>query len=156
MATIGIENILGDLATRSSAPVIPSAVLTEGGTICLDFEGPSFDPITLGYDVTVDAGDAAGHVHQHAVHVTDDPVRRAGPSRSSVAVDRVCTETITAHPCRGADGLVGNDLRRRSDRDRQGDGQAGAGLVVTNDSLLGPLTTNRAGGHGLRKRGDRR
>ena len=86
VATIGTESIGGDLATAALNAGDPSGILEEGGTICLDYEGPSFDPITLGYDVTVDQDAASGTYTNEAVHVTDDPYDEAAVATASVEV----------------------------------------------------------------------
>jgi hypothetical protein len=96
-ATIGTENILGDLATSLLDASDPSTLLEEGGSICLDYEGPSFETITLGYDVTVDVGAASGTYTNEAVHVTDDPYAEPVTASASVEVEGVveCTRLIT-------------------------------------------------------------
>jgi alpha-tubulin suppressor-like RCC1 family protein len=72
-ATIGLENILGDQAAAVLSAGDPSTVLEDGSSVCFDYEGPSFDPITVGYDVTVDADAPFGTYTNEAVHTTDDP-----------------------------------------------------------------------------------
>ena len=94
-ATIGIENILGDLATAVVGAGDPSTVLEDDGTICLDFQGPSFDPITLGYDVTVDDGAPSGTYTNTLVHVTDDPFAQPVTITNALEVAVDCSRTIT-------------------------------------------------------------
>ncbi len=96
LATIGVEDVLGELATSVVSAGDPGAVLTEGGTICLDFEGPSFDPITVGYDATVDAGTLPGTYTNQLVHVTDDPYAEPVTIGAAVEVGVACARTITA------------------------------------------------------------
>jgi uncharacterized repeat protein (TIGR01451 family) len=84
-ATIGIENILGDTATSVLNAGDPSTVVQDGGTICLDYRASTLDPVSLDYDVTVDAGAAPGVYATEAVHVTDDPF--AEPATVSVGVE---------------------------------------------------------------------
>jgi uncharacterized repeat protein (TIGR01451 family) len=84
-ATIGIENILGDLATAPLNAGDPAGVIEDGGSICLDYEGPTFDVITLGYDVTVDPDAESGIYTNEVVHVTDDP--GAQPATTSTDVE---------------------------------------------------------------------
>jgi hypothetical protein len=122
----------------------PSTVLAPGASICLDYEGPSFDPATLGYSVTVDTGALPGTYTNNAVHVTDDPFAQPVTVSASVAVNRVCTQTITrSHfgalnvnsgtTCIDGALVVGNVTV-----------EPGAGLVTTNSTLIGSLTTSGA------------
>ena len=91
----------------------PSTVLDgRAGRSASTTTGPSFDPATLGYSVTVSHGTLPGTYTNNAVHVTDDPFAQPVTVSASVAVTRVCTKTITAHPARGPDGLLGHDLPR--------------------------------------------
>jgi hypothetical protein len=84
-ATIGIENIHGDMATSVLNAGDPRTVLQDGGTICLDYRGPTFDPVSLAYDVTVDADAVPGVYATEVVHVTDDPF--AEPATAAVDVE---------------------------------------------------------------------
>ena len=126
VATIGIEDILGTNATAVVSAGSPSAALAPAGTICLDYEGPTFDPATLAYSATVATGALPGTYTNNAVHVTDDPFAQPGTVSASVAVNRVCTKTIDPHPPRCTDRLLRHDLHQRGPRGRQGDGQARA------------------------------
>ncbi len=92
-ATIGTENILGTLATAAVNAANPSAALTAGGTICLDYDGPSFDPITVEYDVTVADNAFTGTYTNAAVHTTDDPFAEPATASDSVSVDGVPNPT---------------------------------------------------------------
>ncbi|HSM43879.1 MAG TPA: DUF11 domain-containing protein, partial [Acidimicrobiia bacterium] len=92
LATIGTESIGGDLATAVLNAGDPSDVLEEGGTFCFDYEGPSFDPITFGYDVTVDADAASGTYTNEAVHVTDDPYDQPAVASANVEVTGLETD----------------------------------------------------------------
>ena len=73
----------------------PAGLLQTGGSICLNFEGPSFDPITVGYDVTVDAGTPSGTYTNEAVHVTDDPFAEPVTVTEDLDVAVDCTRTIS-------------------------------------------------------------
>lgn len=96
-ATIGIEHILGETATAVLNVDDPSTVLEPGGTICLDWEGPSFDPVTLTYDVTVDDGVFTGTYTNEAVHTTDDPFAQEETASVDVAVAGLapCTDVVS-------------------------------------------------------------
>jgi hypothetical protein len=142
VATIGVEDILGELATALVAASDPSAVLAAGGTICLDYEGPSFDPVTLGYSATVDAGALPGTYTNNAVHITDDPYAQPVVVSEGLAVDRVCTSTISqthigpltvgsGTTCVDGAIVIGKVTVQR-----------GAGLVVTDSFLVGPLNAS--------------
>lgn len=85
-STIGTENILGTLATAALNAGDPSGILEEGGTICLDYEGPSFGEITLAYDVTVDEDAEPGIYTNEVVHVTDDPFAQPATTSTDVEV----------------------------------------------------------------------
>lgn len=93
IATIGIENFLGTLATAAVNAADPSAALTAGGTICLDYDGPTFDPITVEYDVMVADNAFTGTYTNAAVHTTDDPYAEPATASDSVAVDGVPNPT---------------------------------------------------------------
>lgn len=85
-ATIGIENLAGTLGTTVVNAGDPSSVLTEGGSICLDYVAPSFDPVALSYDVTVDADAVTGTYTNSAEHVTNDPFDESASAPVDVAV----------------------------------------------------------------------
>ncbi|MET0459049.1 MAG: pre-peptidase C-terminal domain-containing protein, partial [Ilumatobacteraceae bacterium] len=106
-ATIGIESILGDQATAVLNAGDPSSVLEDGGTICLDYEGPSYEPITVGYDVTVDAGAAPGTYTNALVHITDDPYAQPVTVSTDVEVDIECTRVLTGGRVGGLDVASG-------------------------------------------------
>ncbi len=95
-ATIGIENLAGTLATSLLDAGDPSALLTEGGSICLDYIAPSFDPITVGYDVTVDDGAFSGTYTNAAVHTTDDPFAQEATASVDVEITGIepCSDVI--------------------------------------------------------------
>jgi uncharacterized repeat protein (TIGR01451 family) len=98
-ATIGIENIAGDNATAVLSNGDPSTVLTGPGSICLNYEPVVSDPITFGYDVTVDADAHTGVATNAAVHVTDDPYALPVTASVDVAITGneppPCTKVIT-------------------------------------------------------------
>src|SRR5690606_24695912 len=71
LATIGSENLAGTQATTHVNAGDPSGAITAGGTLCLDYVGPSFEPVTLSYEVTVRPNAKPGTYTNEAVHVTD-------------------------------------------------------------------------------------
>ncbi|MFD2025379.1 S8 family serine peptidase [Promicromonospora aerolata] len=72
-ATIGIENLAGTLGTAVVNAGDPTEALADGGSICLDYAGPSLDPVELSYDVTVDQDATTGTYTNSAEHITSDP-----------------------------------------------------------------------------------
>jgi uncharacterized repeat protein (TIGR01451 family) len=149
VATIGTESILGDLATAVLNASDPSAVLEEGGSFCLDYEGASFDPITLGYDVTVDEDATSGTYTNEAVHTTDDPYARPETATASVEVtgtdpEPECTDTITGQhtgPLTISDGTTCLDGAAVTGPVTV---RPGAGLVADGARITGPVTAQGA------------
>jgi hypothetical protein len=70
-ATIGVEDQLGAKATKYLYGA-PSAVVTSGRNVCFDYQGPNFAPVTITYEVTVNAN-ASGTLVNNAVHNTNNP-----------------------------------------------------------------------------------
>ncbi len=103
-ATIGIESILGDRATARLRAANPAPVLQGPGTICLDYVGPQFAPITVGYRVTVAANATPGTLTNAAVHNTDDPF--AQPVTASD--DVVITPAVAPSAPRSVQAAPGN------------------------------------------------
>jgi uncharacterized repeat protein (TIGR01451 family) len=138
-ATIGIESILGDRATAALAAGDPSAVLEEGGTICLDYQVPAFDPITVGYDVTVDAGAVPGTYTATALHVTDDPFGREATASADVEIVPVAPPSVA----RGLQAAAGNRSVRLSWTAPASNGGAPISdyVVQRATSTAGPWTT---------------
>jgi hypothetical protein len=68
--TIGTEDDDGDRASTFLNGEVPTSLPTN---VCYDYSGPSFDPIVISYDVTIDADAAAGTVTNEVVHDTDNP-----------------------------------------------------------------------------------
>jgi uncharacterized repeat protein (TIGR01451 family) len=85
-ATVGIENLAGTLGTAVVNAGDPSTVLTEGGSICLDYVGPDVDPVTLSYETTVDADALSGTYTNSAEHVTSDPFDEPAVASTDVEV----------------------------------------------------------------------
>ncbi|MBO0610741.1 S8 family serine peptidase [Myceligenerans salitolerans] len=97
LATIGIENLAGTLGTAVVNAGDPSVAVAEGGSICLDYAGPSVEPVTLSYDVTVDPDAITGTYTNTAEHVTSDPFDAPAEASADVAVTGLapCDEVIT-------------------------------------------------------------
>ena len=95
VATIGTESISGDMATAILGAGDPAGVVSPspGGSFCLDYEGPSFDPIAVGYDVTVHEDALTGTYTNTASHITDDPYAQAVVTSFDLEVDG---NTVTA------------------------------------------------------------
>ncbi|MFJ3407253.1 S8 family serine peptidase [Promicromonospora sp. NPDC090134] len=85
LATIGIENLAGTAGTAVVNAGDPSSVLTEGGSICLDYVAPDLDPVALSYEVTVAPDAVTGTYTNSAEHVTDNPFDE--PAVTEVDVD---------------------------------------------------------------------
>ncbi len=149
VATIGTENILGDLATAVVGAGDPSGVLEAGGSICLDYAGPSFDPIAIGYDVTVDEGAASGTYTNEAVHTTDDPYAQPETATASVEVAGIdpepeCTNTITGRhtgPLTISEGITCLDGATVTGPVTV---RSGAGLMADGARITGPVTAQDA------------
>ncbi|RPF20931.1 S8 family serine peptidase [Myceligenerans xiligouense] len=97
LATIGVENLAGTLGTAVVNAGDPSVAVAEGGSICLDYVGPSVEPVTLSYDVTVDPDAITGTYTNTAEHVTADPFDAPATASADVAVTGLapCDEVIT-------------------------------------------------------------
>lgn len=96
--TIGTESPDGTQATAVLNAGDPAGVLTEGGSFCLDYEGPTFDPITVGYDVTVHEDAITGTFTNEASHVTDDPYAQSETVSHDLEVDGNSVTAMTVTP----------------------------------------------------------
>jgi hypothetical protein len=73
-ATVGVENVGGTQATTLVNAGDPTGTITSGTVVCFDLVAPTFDPIVITYQTTVDAGTAPGTVlTNNAEHNTDNP-----------------------------------------------------------------------------------
>jgi hypothetical protein len=70
--TIGLEDAPGERAVTFLNQGDPS-VLEDGMMVCFDYEGPSFDPIEIEYQVTVDTEFAGGEIVNEAFSMSDNP-----------------------------------------------------------------------------------
>ncbi len=70
-ATIGVENVAGTAATALVNEGDASSVISAGFIVCFDQVGAA-DPVTITYQVTVDAS-ALGILTNNVVHNTDNP-----------------------------------------------------------------------------------
>ena len=94
VATIGVEDITGSIATSILGADDPATVLAAPGSICLDYNGPTFDPVELTYTTTVDLDAPPGTAANTAVHVTDDPYAEPVAVSAPVVIGSPCTTTI--------------------------------------------------------------
>ncbi len=75
-ATIGVENIDGSNATAYVNAADPSNAISDGFMVCFDFQGPSFDPVIITYQVTVDDVNPSiggGIVSNEVISSVDNP-----------------------------------------------------------------------------------
>ena len=100
VATIGTESMSGDLATAILGAGDPAGVVTPSptGSFCLDYEGPSFDPITVGYDVTVHEDALTGTYTNQASHITDDPYAEVVLESFDLEVDGNTVTSLNVSP----------------------------------------------------------
>jgi uncharacterized repeat protein (TIGR01451 family) len=96
LATIGVEDFVGSDALAILGAGDPSTIAEEGGSLCIDFEGPELDPVTVSYDVTVADRAASGTYTNSAEHVTSDPYSKIATASTDVEISGIaaCTETI--------------------------------------------------------------
>ncbi len=78
---VGVEN-----ADGSAATLIDPSVIADGAMVCFDWAGPSFEPIVISYDVTVDADAPLGLLTNEVVSETDGPGSRAATTAAQVRI----------------------------------------------------------------------
>jgi uncharacterized repeat protein (TIGR01451 family) len=83
--TVGIEDAEGARGTQVTESL--ADLWVPGNTICLDFVGETFDPVTVGYDVAVDADAVSGTYTNAAVHTTDDPFAQEATASADVEIE---------------------------------------------------------------------
>ena len=74
--TIGVENADGTKATAHVNAADPSNAISDGFQVCFDFQGPSFEPVVIAYQVTVDdvsPSQGGGIVSNEVISVVDNP-----------------------------------------------------------------------------------
>ncbi len=100
VATIGTESISGDRATAILGAGDPAGVVSASpsGSFCLDYEGPTFDPITVGYDVTVHEDALTGTYTNHVSHITDDPYAKSVVTSFDLEVDGNTVTSLDVTP----------------------------------------------------------
>ncbi|GAB2502694.1 S8 family serine peptidase [Promicromonospora xylanilytica] len=108
-ATIGIENLAGTLGTAVVNASDPASALTDGSSVCLDYAGPSIDPVELSYDVTVDQDATTGTYTNSAEHVTSDPYAVPVVASADVAVTGVAAPAWEARTTYRAGDSVSYD-----------------------------------------------
>jgi uncharacterized repeat protein (TIGR01451 family) len=85
-ATIGVENVGGTEATAIVNNGDPTGTITDGTMICFDLVGPSFDPIVITYQTTVDAGTEGNVLTNNAEHNTDNPGSQPAVASTDVLI----------------------------------------------------------------------
>jgi uncharacterized repeat protein (TIGR01451 family) len=84
--TTGSENLAGDAAAVFANWGDPADLFAEG-VICLDYQGPTAEPIVLDYSVTVDAPIDPGTYTNTATHITDDPYALEATASADVDIE---------------------------------------------------------------------
>jgi uncharacterized repeat protein (TIGR01451 family) len=94
--TVGTEHASGTRGTQVSESL--ADVWVADSTICLNYDGPSFDAVSFGYDVTVDPTPTDVTLTNEAVHVTDDPYAQEAVASFDLEVTGANVESITVSP----------------------------------------------------------
>jgi uncharacterized repeat protein (TIGR01451 family) len=84
--TTGSENLAGDAAAVFANWGDPADLFAEG-VICLDYQGPTAEPIVLDYSVTVGAPIDPGTYTNTATHITDDPYALEAAASADVDIE---------------------------------------------------------------------
>ncbi len=79
--SVGVENADGSAATS-----IDSSVVADGVMICFNWKGPSFEPIVISYDVTIDLDAPLGVAANSVVSESDNPGSRPATSTAPVRI----------------------------------------------------------------------
>jgi uncharacterized repeat protein (TIGR01451 family) len=93
--TVGVENAAGTHATALVNNESAAGTITDDTVVCFAYEGPTFDPHAITYQVTVDEDAAGGDVVNEVVHDTDDPGSRPAVASATVGVRDVETIEVT-------------------------------------------------------------
>ena len=75
-ATVAVENADGTKATTYVNATDPTNAISDGFQVCFDFQGPSFEPIVITYQVTVDdvgPSQGGGFVSNEVISIVDNP-----------------------------------------------------------------------------------
>jgi uncharacterized repeat protein (TIGR01451 family) len=145
---VGVENADGSAATS-----IDPGVITDGAMVCFNWAGPSFEPIVISYDVTVDADTPLGLLTNEVMSKTDNPGSRAtttaapvrivdSPSRTLAASLAQLTEWVDNPP---ADLAPEDVARLAAARDHVADAMAAERWV--NETTLDPVAGRRVFTH---------
>ena len=145
---VGVENADGSAATS-----IDPGVIADGAMVCFNWTGPSFEPIVISYDVTVDAEAPRGIVTNEVTSETDNPGSRPAtttapvrivdsPSRTLAAYLAQLTELVDNPP---ADLLPEDIARMAAARDHVADAMAAERWV--NETTLDPVAGRRVFTH---------
>ena len=82
--TIGVENEAGDAGTEVFSGLFGDMPITDDLVICFDYQRPEFPPVTITYQVVVDADYPGGDLTNEAVSVVDNP--GSSPATASAVV----------------------------------------------------------------------
>lgn len=78
---IGVENAAGSAAT-----LMDPSVVADGAMVCFNWTGPSFEPIVISYEVTVDADAPFGILNNEVISETDNPGSRPATTTAPVRI----------------------------------------------------------------------
>ncbi|MGH2444569.1 MAG: S8 family serine peptidase [Candidatus Limnocylindria bacterium] len=90
--TIGVEDHAGVAATSLVNNGPATGTITDDTLVCFTYEGPSFDPHVITYQVTVDSPSLGATLTNEAVHDTDNP----GSQPAVASVDLEVIENLDA------------------------------------------------------------
>ena len=97
-STIGIEDHTGTKAASLVNAEPATGVLTDDTIVCFTYEGPTFDPAVITYQVTVDAPAVVGTATNAAVHDTDNPGSKPAVASVDVEVAELDVVSVTVSP----------------------------------------------------------
>ncbi|MGH9031457.1 MAG: S8 family serine peptidase [Acidimicrobiia bacterium] len=90
--TVGVEDEAGTRATAFLNQEPAAGTITADTVVCLAYQGPSFDPHVITYQVTVDSPSLGATLTNEAVHNTDNP----GSQPAVASVDLEVIENLDA------------------------------------------------------------
>ena len=132
--TIGVEDAAGGNGVALVNNGDATGVIEDGFMVCFDYTGPSFDPLVITYQATVDEG-VSGVLTNNVIHSTDDP----GSQEATASVDVVVVipeDTMHVHRLRLSYRPQGNKhlimgLVRILDQDHKGANEAAVSIMCT-------------------------
>ena len=128
--TIGVENADGTGATS-----VDPSVIANGAMVCFNWTGPTFDPIVISYDVTVDADTETGALTNEVVSDTSNPGSVATTTSVDVQIVNAPAEAL-ADSVAQLSGWVNNPPADLSADDI-------ARLALARDHLVNALSPER-------------